>query len=49
LRLDPKGRREQSLRISKKCGVQNSMLNFKRNDGVSNSLEAPIGDKYEIF
>jgi hypothetical protein len=37
------------MRISKKGGIEDSMLNLERKDGVSNSFKAPIGDKYEIL
>jgi hypothetical protein len=37
------------MRVSKKRGIEDSMLNLKRDDGVSNSFEPPIGNKDEIF
>lgn len=35
--------------ISKKCGIKDSMANLKRNDRVSNPLEAPVRDEDEIL
>jgi hypothetical protein len=41
--------REPPVRVGKKGRIEDSMLNVVRNDGINNSFEPPIGDKYEIL
>jgi hypothetical protein len=37
------------VRRSKKGGVEDSLSNFIRDDGISNPSKAPVGDKNEIL
>jgi hypothetical protein len=49
LRLDPQCHREPPERRSKKGCIQNSVSNLKRDDGISNPLEPPVGNKDEAL
>jgi hypothetical protein len=33
----------------KKSGIEDSVSNFIRDDGINNPFEAPVGDKNEIL
>jgi len=49
LRPDPQGYREHPVRIGKKRCVEDSMSNFKRNEGISHPFKTPVRDKVEIL
>ena len=46
---DSQGRGENPVTVSKKCCVEDSVSNFKRDDRISHSFEAPVRDKGEVL
>jgi hypothetical protein len=42
---DPECHRENTVRVSKKCCVKDSVPHFKRDDRIRHPLETPVRDK----
>jgi len=46
---DAQGKGEDPVSVSEKCGVEDPVSDFKRNDRVDHSLEAPVRDEGEVL